>query len=236
MRFLLSLDDAVPIDAGFNPIDCPFLEAMAANEEDFLAQLGVEDPYFFRTALCPRQQQQQQPPPAPVVGDRWAWIRGRVVNASGTYHSYSRHPGVSSLPLQHVLSHTNTSQGGQHAKHPECERVYERQADGTLRWFAFVQQAVRTLAGSGNRDLPRMVNDVGGSLDDFGSREEMAAFVVRRERPLRVIRHEDEREIFGGSFDPWRGPTTAGNFWGVGLLQGGSLMIAPSIQNVVKKH
>jgi hypothetical protein len=141
------------LDAGFNPIDRPFLEAMAANEEDFLAQWSVEDPCFFRTALRPRQQ---QPPPAPVMGDRWAWIRGRVVNASGTYHSYSRHPGVSSLPLQHVLSHTNTSQGGQHANHLEGERVYERQADGTLRWFAFVQQAVRTLAGSGNRDLPRI--------------------------------------------------------------------------------
>jgi hypothetical protein len=103
----------------------------------------------------------------------------------------------------------------------EGERVYGQQ-DNKLRWCAFAQQSVSTLANSQNRMLRQMVVDVGGDPDNFGSRGERAAFIIQRERPLSVVREEDESEMLGGSFRSGVASTAAGNnFWGVGQWQGG---------------
>ena len=140
MRYVLSLSKEEFALLGFDESDRPELEAAALREEEFLAEYGPEDPCFYRAPFRPRQQ---SPQPPQVVGDQWSSIRGRVVNATGTYHSYSKRPGVSPL-ICPVSPHTNTSQGGQRVNRAENrveyegERVYA-QEDGKLRWFAFEQ-------------------------------------------------------------------------------------------------
>jgi hypothetical protein len=222
MRYLLSHNDAYLAQLGF---DRYTLTCLAEEEEEELASLGVNDQRFYGTfgvqpprppPSTPQQQQQQPPPPRPqpTVPAKWDWISARVENGTNTYHSFSAKGLVSSCIFQTIPSHTNISQGA------DGERAYIVQ-DGTYRWASLCQKAVNTLVGeeSKNESLPQMVGDVGGDPANFRSKKAMARFVLDRERPLRVLREEDRKEIFSGSFPVDLGRPAAGCYWGVGRWQ-----------------
>ncbi|EOA81500.1 hypothetical protein ACJQWK_10518 [Exserohilum turcicum] len=256
MRFVLSLPDEFLAKRG---LDRSTLELLAEQEELFLANsrrfensdaplpqgisrsemeaivqqelaefgaAAYPPSSFFGTSgsLFPRRQQAAHHLVAVASagtasqsrdGTDWTLIRGRVVNATNTYHSYSREAGGGQYPGRYVF---------------ERERVYQRQPDGTYRWVAFAQCSRATLAGSATKNLEQIVRDVGGNPATFKSRSDMADFVLARERPLGVVRKEDEAEIFCGSFPVNLGPPASECYWGVGQWENGVLHIESALQ------
>ena len=134
-----------------------------------------------------------------------------------------------------TVLHTNVLQGGlqQRSDEPyeERERVYIKRADGTLMWLALKQISLSRVKAK-KQALIGMVMDVGGNPRDFRDQDEMARFLLDRERPLDVVREIDAGEAY--SMDEHVDmPEPLDTDWFAGTYRNGNLVIEPSTEDVV---
>lgn len=132
-----------------------------------------------------------------------------------------------------TLSRTNIPQGGLQKRgkelYEERERVYEPLNDGTIRWMAFKQKAASTLTRNG---LPEMVIAVGGDPLGFRTDDQMAKYILEREKSWGVVREIDAWEMHSiNQYVEYSQPLATE--WFAGTYRDGKLVLDPSSEDVV---